>query len=461
MAFPDVVVVLPGISGSVLAKDGKEIWGTSGQAIWKAVTSGGESIKQLALSASDDWRLDDLGDGITAPGLVQDLHIIPGLWKIDGYSGLISRLQSALGLDLNQNLFPFPYDWRRDNRVSARRLQKLCQTRLKDWRERSGNDKAEIILVGHSMGGLVARYFLECLGGWKDTRALISFGTPYRGSLNALGYLANGYAKSIGPLNVDLSDTVRSFTAVYQLLPAFECLDMGDGKLRRVGEVDAPLRNVDAVRARQALEFYREMRTAQEDNAKLNDYARSKYEIFPIVGIGQPTFQSARFERGSITLLRAIGGKDDSGDGTVPRISATPLELSSAHREIFVSEVHASLQNFDAALVQLTGVLTGTQIDLSGFNFAPRTISLDLDDVYPTNAITIRAAPSGEAPVVARLIGTAPGAPMRELPLYQVGEMYEGTTSLPPGPYRVTVSALFAEGPISATDVILVVDQRS
>jgi hypothetical protein len=299
------------------------------------------------------------------------------------------------------------------------------------------------------------------LGGWRDTRALISFGTPYRGSLNALGYLANGYAKAIGPLSVDLSSTLRSFTAVYQLLPAFECLDLGDGKLQRIGEVDAPLPNVDLAGAKRALDFYREMRTAQEDNAKLSDYAASKYEIFPIVGIGQPTFQSARLARGNVTLLQTVGGKDNSGDGTVPRISATPLELSRAHREIFVSEIHASLQNFDAALVQLTGVLTGAQIDLSKFNFAPRAISLDLDDVYPADAVRIRAAPSGEAPVVATLVGTTPGAPTRELPLQQVEDVYEATISLPPGPYRVIVSALFAEGSVSATDIILVVDQKS
>jgi hypothetical protein len=35
------------------------------------------------------------------------------------------------------------------------------------------------------MGGLVARYYLEVLGGWEKCRALFTFGTPHRGSLNA------------------------------------------------------------------------------------------------------------------------------------------------------------------------------------------------------------------------------------------------------------------------------------
>ena len=56
------------------------------------------------------------------------------------------------------------------------------------------------------MGGLVSRYFLECLEGWKDTKALVTFGTPYRGSLNALDGLANGLKK--GPL--DLSSWLAS-----------------------------------------------------------------------------------------------------------------------------------------------------------------------------------------------------------------------------------------------------------
>jgi len=172
MHFPDLVIVLPGISGSVLAKDGKEIWGTSSGAIWRAVSSAGDSIKALALTVPDDPSVDDLGDGISATRLVQDLHIIPGLWKIDGYSGMIARLQSALGLEVGRNLFEFPYDWRRDNRVAARRLQRLSREWLQAWRTASGNEKAKLIMVGHSMGGLVARYFLEVLGGWKDARAL-------------------------------------------------------------------------------------------------------------------------------------------------------------------------------------------------------------------------------------------------------------------------------------------------
>src|SRR5690606_18369916 len=92
-----------------------------------------------------------------------------------------------------ENFIPFPYDWRRDNRAAAHRLKEVVERKLGLWRKRPGMSKARAILIAHSMGGLVARYYLEVLGGWDSCRALITFGTPHRGSLNALDSLCNGH----------------------------------------------------------------------------------------------------------------------------------------------------------------------------------------------------------------------------------------------------------------------------
>jgi pimeloyl-ACP methyl ester carboxylesterase len=383
------------------------------------------------------------------------------LWKIDGYSATIARLQHALALEPGRNLFEFQYDWRRDNRVAARKLARAAHQWLSSWREHSGNENEKLVLVAHSMGGLVARYFLECLDGWRDSRALLTFGAPYRGSLNALGYLANGYAKSIGPLKVDLSATLRSFTSIYQLLPAFECVDAGDGRLHRVSEMtDVP--NVDAPRAADALRFHREIRENQEANSKLDAYREQGYRIFPIVGVQQPTFQSALMRAGKLELLQTLQGKDNSGDGTVPRVSATPLELSKANRETFVAEVHASLQNFAAALDQVTSVLAGEDIDLSKINFAigVNTVSLDLDDVYPASAVTVRAAPAEAATLSATIAEASTRAVVKELPLgHSEGEQISATTALPPGNYRITVHGADGDEVQPVTDVALVVEE--
>ena len=204
--FRDIIVLIPGITGSVLAKDGKAVWGPTGRVITRALFSGGGSLhRDLFLPADAPY---DLGDGVEATSLVPDLHLIPGFWKIDGYGKIAQFLQSTFDLTEGESFFRFPYDWRRDNRVAARRLSRLAERWLGAFREKS--PEARLILVCHSMGGLVARYFLEVLEGWRMTRALITFGTPFRGSPAALNSLANGVRK--GPM--DISWLTRSFTSV-------------------------------------------------------------------------------------------------------------------------------------------------------------------------------------------------------------------------------------------------------
>src|SRR5215211_6749457 len=90
-ALRDIVVVLPGITGSVLQKDGRDVWNVSGGSVLGALLSLGGNVKALALQ-DDPPDVDDLGDGVTAPNLMRDIHLIPGLWKIDGYSRVLQYI---------------------------------------------------------------------------------------------------------------------------------------------------------------------------------------------------------------------------------------------------------------------------------------------------------------------------------------------------------------------------------
>ncbi|MFF7812115.1 alpha/beta fold hydrolase [Streptomyces sp. NPDC007945] len=42
--------------------------------------------------------------------------------------------------------------------------------------------RAEVDLVGHSLGGLIARYHVQCLGGDARVRTLVTLGTPHAGT---------------------------------------------------------------------------------------------------------------------------------------------------------------------------------------------------------------------------------------------------------------------------------------
>ena len=459
----DVVVMLPGITGSVLTRDGKDVWAPTGGGILNALVSLGENVKSLALK-EDPADVDDLGDGVVATRVMPDIHLIPGLWKIDGYSKLKSYVTKTFDVRLGENLFEFPYDWRRDNRVSARKLQRASADWLKKWRESSGNKDAKLVLVGHSMGGIVSRYYLECLDGWRDTRMLVTFGTPYRGSVKAVGTLANGLAKKIGPLSLDLTEMVRSLTAVYQLLPIYPCYDTGGDGLARIAETDVP--NIDRNRAAAAREFHEEIRRAVEAHEQDETYLRDRYSIRPVIGTFQPTPQSARAHGDGVELIPSYNGVDQDGDSTVPRVSATPLEVEHEENAMFAAQRHASLQNDDPVLTQLAGVLSGVDLDLSAFRDLPTVrVSLDIDDIYEVGEpLVVRArTEQGSAEPLLAVVEDAVRPPDDEQPVEVAraalrpsdGGWQSAELAPPPeGAYRITVFGGGAVEPV--TDVVAV-----
>lgn len=450
--FPDIVIVIPGLIGSVLSKDGKALWGTSPGALWRVVAGG--ALDQLELGGPDN-EVDDLGDGISATALINNVEMIPGLWKQGGYSILARKLVQSMDLVRDENYFEFPYDWRRSNRVSARRLEAAVTAWLSAWRETSGNAEAKVVFVVHSMGGLVARYYIECLNGWKTTRTLISFGAPYRGSGNALGFLCNGFAWNVGPLKAfDGTKAIRSFDSVYQLLPTYGFVDAGGAGLVRVSELDLP--HLDRQRAIHARDFHEEILSAQERN---NSSAEYSLTVRPIVGIEQPTFQSAKLADDTLTLLTSHEGTDNKGDATVPRISAIPFEIDQ-NAAIYIANTHSALQSDDASDAQLRGILTEPGIDLRKYRdsgFAGK-IGLRVDDAYSSNAPVSVAATTGKhaqsiKAVVRRLDHPADAI---NTALWPSEGQYRNELTLPAGLYRIDLEQ---DGFHPVSDVFLVADE--
>jgi pimeloyl-ACP methyl ester carboxylesterase len=362
----------------------------------------------------------------------------------------VSRyIQDTLHSVLDTNFFEFPYDWRRDNRVAARRLKEASDIWLHERRKEYPD--AKLILVGHSMGGLVARYFLECLDGWRDTRMLVTFGTPYRGSVNAVGFLVDGMRKGLGPVTlIDLSTLLRSFTSIYQLLPIYPCFqDEEGGELIRVSEAPA-IPNIDQGRARDADAFHREIEHAVQEHRDDAEYREHGYTIHPIVGTFQPTNQSVIRTGDTVTTLRTLRDEDRDGDSTVPRDSATPIEFEHEEGAMFAAERHGSLQNLDAALVQLSGLVTGH--DTSSFRGFTDRLGLDTEDLYAAEEpVTIRArSEAGAAPLTAAFTDERGTEIARTELARGFDEWLEGSVGpLAPGAYRVSVAGDATVQPVS------------
>lgn len=462
MKMRDVVFLIPGISGSVLEKDGKEIWAPSAQGVWQFVSSGTKSLEKLMLEQDDPCKA-ELGDGVAATRLVDDIHILPGLWKIDGYSTirralsrefeLYSHLEFAPG---KANYVEFPYDWRRDSRAMARRLAALVERYLGWWRRDQNLPEARAILLAHSLGGLVARYWLEVLEGWRDCRALVTFGTPHRGSPKAIGYLANGYKPAIASLTA----VVRNCTAVYQLLPIYPMILTDRGAVR-VAE-GPPIRNVDSRKAVDALKFHREIEKGVQ--ARLDGQS---YTLLPIVGTGQATPQSATLCGEGLVSSDRLPEKFDPlwchGDGTVPYASAIPIEMSSEPRLGYICEQHGSIQTNHQVLDYLRSFLTRTQTrDLGEVRAGPTEtqpggrvrpgLSLEVEDFFESGETVILSVSLVNAEYSAKRVQAriepADKAPAgRSYDLTRSGDAWKLVIdNLPAGLYRANIRAAIPEG---------------
>ena len=404
----DLVVLLPGITGSVLQKNGKDLWDVSGNALWSALTSLSNNLQALKLPDHDPG-VEPPDDGVRATALIQKFHGVFGLGRIDGYTALAHLIANnfeviagSVAQPTPANFIEFPYDWRQSNRTSARRLKRVIDERLALWREWSHWHDARTILIAHSMGGLVARYYLEVLDGWRDCKALVTFGTPYRGSVDAVNYLANGYKNVL----LDLTEVMRSFPSVYELLPIYPMVKTGASKYARVAEIDG-IPNVSQVRAADALKFHREIESKVEAHLNDAEYMSSRYIMLPVSGIAQPTLQSAELSGVKLVVSAARPGwieeELEGGDGTVLRVSATPIELSSALSGTFLAERHSSLQNNDYALdnlgtqmkqMQATGL--GNVRGTWAAGVSPAPIGLNLEDLYsPEETVRIQATLAG------------------------------------------------------------------
>jgi len=197
MAANDLIVVVPGIMGSTLSFDGRNVWTSRPLTVLAALARFGQHLRQLQLP--EDIGDNPPNDGIYPEDLMPSTHQIPGLWSpIHGYESLVRRMRETrrrLGdTDESRTLNPvvFPYDWRLSNRYTARRLKVFVETALDAWRRHSPQNRdAHVIFVCHSMGGLIARWYIGLEGGSALTRKLITLGTPYRGSIKALSALAS------------------------------------------------------------------------------------------------------------------------------------------------------------------------------------------------------------------------------------------------------------------------------
>ncbi len=224
------VILIPGLFGSKLRDrgTGREVWpGEFSDVVFS-------DYSNLALHF-DSQTLQVLPDNLEAFDIAeqvigQDFYrpIIDTLQKAGGYVRGTPGTSAVISSGGHQRrYYIFAYDWRQDNVQHAAALDKLIEAIRRDY-----NDPAlKVDIVAHSMGGLIARYYLRygtedaldsmgnslvTLYGTTRVRKLILLGTPNMGSVSSLHAFLQGERiglKSIPP------EVLATMPSGYQLFP--------------------------------------------------------------------------------------------------------------------------------------------------------------------------------------------------------------------------------------------------
>ncbi len=214
------IVLIPGYMGSKLRdKDTKKV-------VWMDVPS---ILKDpLHIGASIEGILSALAypGNLEAGGIVDQVLFIPPWVKQEQYGALLTEFKQAGFRDDPDKppfdrpvVFTFSYDWRQDNRISARQLGEA----VKGWSAKLGGAKAW--LIGHSNGGIVSRWYIEKEGGKDYVERLYLMGSPWNGAPKALNVLMNGLDMIfLKVLSTDrakqlMKEVIPTFPSYYQLIP--------------------------------------------------------------------------------------------------------------------------------------------------------------------------------------------------------------------------------------------------
>jgi pimeloyl-ACP methyl ester carboxylesterase len=343
----EAIVVVPGTMGTSLILPGSN--GQPDEEVWPPT----------ALETQFGYkRREKLASDAVRPGA-----IIEKVLCFDFYGPLIGLAREA-GYDdgsATKRLVRFPYDWRRDLFDIAADLARQLATLHADGARR-------VVLVGHSMGGLVCRLLLESET-WrgepwfKDVTQFIAVATPHAGAALALARVL-GLDSAMGISGKDfawLADQER-WPSGYQLLPApgedacwnqtpvtLDPLDIYEAGTAALLGLNPKL--LDRVRALHAV------------LAAGNRPDKVRYFYFASSGHRTVTRVNVFAHAGAIDPARsAVTQTEGAGDGTVPMFSA----LSRAPQRHVAPNEHATAfkgSAFRAVFLRLLGVDVGPALE--------------------------------------------------------------------------------------------------
>ncbi len=372
------VIIIPGILSSYLNRNDDEK-----TEVWPNAT-------KMAFSLSDDYLDELLLDLLGKPNMTYPIMLPTDIFRNIGdsnyFTSLITELKNG-GYEEGVDLFIFPYDWRLNIVESVSGIYSPLLTSLKDKVDqvliKTGAEKVDI--VAHSMGGLLAKYYIKHFGQDKVDK-FVDIATPHLGAPSTFQTLIYGDDLDIVKAGIHLLNPLeikkisQNMTSAYQLLPSsnyfsasspdynYYVYDMDDydnngikGKLTFRQSLDF-LKNTgrNEVVMNVAVNIHNDL-----DNMNPADYGVQAYNI---VGCGTPTV-------GKIFTLGKQTDKDPqydiayiSGDGTVPQRSAE--EFPSLTKYYATGQTHSLMPSVSGIKELVLSLLSGKaeSFDLNSYS---------------------------------------------------------------------------------------------
>lgn len=178
------MAAVPTLEPPICGTDPTNLWGHLDMLHW--VESQGDWMDAMSLGNGYDSSSEPAG-GILVKGLFDidlagtspagDYHL-----RLAPYGNFIASLESRAR---EFDLLVFPYDWRLSCTANARRLAEAVNLRWwPGYTPGAVPDEDRVTIVAHSLGGLVARSYIEGpdLQGDRYVRKLVTVGTPHLGA---------------------------------------------------------------------------------------------------------------------------------------------------------------------------------------------------------------------------------------------------------------------------------------
>lgn len=260
------IIVIPGILGSRLIDDrGRVVWGAFGPGAVNPDTAEGRRLLALPLSGAG-WPRDE----VRSDGTLERLKVSLGFdFHFSAYAGMLQAFGAGGYLDPahvdlggidygpgHYNCFQFGYDWRRSCAENAALLGRFIEEKRRyvqgERLKRHGvRGDVKFDVIAHSMGGLVARYFLMYGGrplspdgtmpvtwaGAEHVEKLVMIGTPNSGSIYPLQQLSGGFRLASLLPRME-SAVIATMPSIYELMPRAEDQAVIDADSRAIAIYD-------------------------------------------------------------------------------------------------------------------------------------------------------------------------------------------------------------------------------